>query len=65
MPTGAATFAEGLRWGAEVYHALKKELQAKGHNTNVGDEGGLAALEHRPLGTRCARPAPRYTIADG
>ena len=42
MPTGAATFAEGLRWGAEVFHALKKELKGKGHNTNVGDEGGFA-----------------------
>ncbi len=42
MPTGAGTFYEGLRWGAEVFHALKKELKAKGHNTNVGDEGGFA-----------------------
>jgi len=42
MPTGAATFGEGLRWGAEVFHALKKELKGKGHNTNVGDEGGFA-----------------------
>jgi enolase len=42
VPAGAPTFAEGLRWGAEVFHALKKELKAKGHNTNVGDEGGFA-----------------------
>ena len=42
MPTGADSFYEGLRWGAEVFHALKKELKAKGHNTNVGDEGGFA-----------------------
>lgn len=42
MPAGAPTFAEGLRWGAEIFHALKKELKAKGHNTNVGDEGGFA-----------------------
>ncbi len=42
MPTGAPSFYEGLRWGAEVFHALKKELKAKGHNTNVGDEGGFA-----------------------
>ncbi len=42
MPVGAPSFAEGLRWGAEVFHALKKELKAKGHNTNVGDEGGFA-----------------------
>ncbi len=42
MPVGAPSFAEGLRWGAEVFHALKKGLKAKGHNTNVGDEGGFA-----------------------
>jgi enolase len=42
MPVGAESFREGLRWGAEVFHALKKELKAKGHNTNVGDEGGFA-----------------------
>ena len=42
MPVGADTFAEGLRMGAEVYHALKKELKDAGHNTNVGDEGGFA-----------------------
>jgi enolase len=42
MPVGAPSFAEGLRWGAEVFHTLKKELKAAGHNTNVGDEGGFA-----------------------
>ncbi|MFN3514383.1 MAG: phosphopyruvate hydratase [Phenylobacterium sp.] len=42
LPTGADTFAEGLRMGAEIFHALKKALQAAGHNTNVGDEGGFA-----------------------
>jgi enolase len=42
MPVGAETFAEGLRCGAEVFHALKKNLAAAGHNTNVGDEGGFA-----------------------
>jgi enolase len=42
MPVGAATFAEGLRMGAEVFHALKGKLKAAGHNTNVGDEGGFA-----------------------
>jgi enolase len=42
MPTGADTFAEGLRMGAEIFHALKKALQGAGHNTNVGDEGGFA-----------------------
>lgn len=42
MPVGAPTFAEALRWGAEIYHALKKVLSAAGHGTNVGDEGGFA-----------------------
>jgi len=42
MPVGAATFAEGLQWGAEIFHALKKGLKDAGHNTNVGDEGGFA-----------------------
>lgn len=42
MPTGAPTFAEALRMGAEVFHALKKALTAAGHSTNVGDEGGFA-----------------------
>ena len=42
MPLGAETFAEALRWGAEIFHALNKGLKAAGHNTNVGDEGGFA-----------------------
>ena len=42
MPTGAASFKESIRIGAEIFHALKKVLKAKGHNTNVGDEGGFA-----------------------
>ena len=42
MPLGAPTFAEGLRWGAEIYHALKSVLKAHGHSTLVGDEGGFA-----------------------
>jgi enolase len=42
MPVGAASFSEGLQMGAEVFHTLKKELKAAGHNTNVGDEGGFA-----------------------
>jgi len=41
-PTGAGSFAEALRMGAEIFHALKKGLKAAGHNTNVGDEGGFA-----------------------
>jgi len=42
MPVGAPSFAEGLRWGAEVYHSLKKVLHDAGYSTNVGDEGGFA-----------------------
>jgi enolase len=42
MPTGAESFAESLRMGAEVFHHLKNVLKAKGHSTNVGDEGGFA-----------------------
>ena len=42
VPAGAPTFSEGLRMGAEIFHALKSELKAAGHNTNVGDEGGFA-----------------------
>jgi enolase len=42
MPVGAESFSEGLRWGAEIYQALKKVLKGKGYNTNVGDEGGFA-----------------------
>jgi enolase len=42
MPVGAPTFAEALRWGSEVYHALRAVLKAKGYSTGVGDEGGFA-----------------------
>jgi len=42
MPVAAESFADGLRMGAEVFHTLKGELKAAGHNTNVGDEGGFA-----------------------
>jgi enolase len=42
MPKGAPTFAEGLRYGAEVFHALKSVLKERGLSTNVGDEGGFA-----------------------
>ena len=42
MPVGAATIAEAVRMGSEVFQALKKQLHEAGHNTNVGDEGGFA-----------------------
>ncbi|MFC1779831.1 phosphopyruvate hydratase [Thermodesulfobacteriota bacterium] len=42
MPSGAESFKEALRMGAEIFHALKKVLKDKGYNTAVGDEGGFA-----------------------
>jgi enolase len=42
MPFGAETFSEGLRWGAEIYHTLKKVLKDRGYTALVGDEGGYA-----------------------
>jgi enolase len=46
-PIGAATYSEALRWGAEVYHALKSVVKQRGLSTGVGDEGGFAPdLEH-------------------
>ncbi|MFN4287167.1 MAG: phosphopyruvate hydratase [Brevundimonas sp.] len=42
LPTGADSFSEGLRMGAEIFHALRSKLKDAGHNTNVGDEGGFA-----------------------
>ena len=44
VPVGAATFAEGLRMGVEVFHALKKVLSGRGLSTAVGDEGGFAPM---------------------
>lgn len=41
-PVGATTFAEGVRWGAEIYHRLRTTLKERGHSTAVGDEGGFA-----------------------
>ncbi len=42
MPVGASNIKEAIRMGSEVFHTLKKELQAAGHNTGIGDEGGFA-----------------------
>jgi enolase len=42
LPVAATSGSEAIRWGAEVFHALKAQLKAAGHNTNVGDEGGFA-----------------------
>jgi len=47
LPIGASTYAEGLRWGVETYHALKSLLKQKGLSTGLGDEGGFAPdFEH-------------------
>ncbi|MCP4320079.1 MAG: phosphopyruvate hydratase [Hyphomicrobiales bacterium] len=49
MPVGATSIRDAVRMGSEVFHTLKKELAAQGHNTNVGDEGGFApGLESAP-----------------
>jgi len=71
MPVGAKTFKEGLRMGAEVFHALKAVLKAKGYNTSVGDEGGFApnlksneeALEVIIEGIKKAGYKPKEDIA--
>jgi len=42
MPIGAPNFSEALRWGVEIFHALKTALKKRGYNTAVGDEGGFA-----------------------
>ena len=42
VPVGAPSFKEALRWGAEIFHALKKILKSRGLETAVGDEGGFA-----------------------
>ena len=42
QPVGAPTFAEAVRMGSEIFHALRRALHDAGHNTNVGDEGGFA-----------------------
>lgn len=42
MPVSASSIREAIRMGAEIFHTLKKNLKAAGHNTNVGDEGGFA-----------------------
>ena len=63
MPVGAPTFSEALRCGAEIFHALKSALHAKGLSTAVGDEGGFAP-EHR-LGPRGARLHPEAVESAG
>ena len=72
-PIGAATYAEALRWGAEVYHALKSVLKARGLATGLGDEGGFAPdlesnraaldLITEAIGTAGYRPGPDVALA--
>lgn len=73
MPVGAPSYSEGLRWGTEVFHALKKLLHDMGQNTNVGDEGGYApslpsnrdavAIVTRAIEAAGYRPGEDLTIA--
>jgi enolase len=71
VPWGASSFSEGLRWGVEVYHALKKHLHDQGLSTAVGDEGGFApdlgsneeALQVLMRGIELAGYAPGEQIA--
>ena len=73
MPSGAPSFSEGLRWGTEIYHALKGVLKAKGYGTQVGDEGGFApALKSDEEALECIlaavekagyKPGSQVTIA--
>jgi enolase len=71
MPVGAPSFSEALRWGAEVFHALKKTLHDQGKSTAVGDEGGFApdldsneaALETLMAGIEAAGYTPGEQIA--
>ena len=68
LPVGAGSFAEGLRWGAEIYHHLAKVLKAKDLATGVGDEGGFApnlASNAEALDLICAAiEAAGYTPGD-
>jgi enolase len=68
IPVGAPSFREALRWGAEVFHALKKIMHDKGMSTAVGDEGGFAPVENheaaiqlilKPSKPRATPPASR------
>ena len=66
LPVGAPTFAECLRYGVEVFHALKAVLKAKGMNTAVGDEGGFApdlGSNEEALADDRARPSRRRATA--
>jgi enolase len=71
VPVGAASFAEGLRWGSEVFHRLREAIHARGMSTAVGDEGGFApdlesneqALELLIEGIRAAGYEPGEQVA--
>ena len=73
QPVGAATLADAVRMGSEVFHALRKQLHDAGHNTNVGDEGGFApnlrsaeealAFISRACGAAGYRPGEDITFA--
>jgi len=72
-PTGAPSFSEALRWGAEIFHTLKTLLKSEGYSTSIGDEGGFApnlpsneaALEFilRAIETAGYHPGSQITLA--
>src|SRR6202140_1945220 len=73
MPTGAPSFAEALRWGVEIFHALKAALKKHGYSTAVGDEGGFAPscksneeaiqIVVEAIGTAGYKPGEQVSIA--
>jgi enolase len=73
MPVGAPTFSEGLRWGVEIFHALKSALKKHGYSTAVGDEGGFAPscksneeaiqIVLEAIGTAGYKPGEQVSIA--
>src|ERR1700675_3655006 len=73
MPVGAPTFSEGLRWGVEIFHALKSALKKHGYSTAVGDEGGVAPscksneeaiqIVLEAIGTAGYKPGEQVSIA--
>ena len=74
MPVGAPSMAEAIRYGAEIFHSLKKVLSDKGLNTAVGDEGGFAPdlpsneaaiLLYQKKGFRRIADRPAYYQAKG
>src|SRR3546814_16739150 len=68
MPVGADSLAEAVRMGSEIFHALRKGLKDAGHNTNVGDAGGVAPhlspTDKAPAYIPKATPSPGNELGD-